>query len=131
MDGLKRPPFVFDQGLSRGVLHLIVIESGGGQAYGVEIKCEMYGAFEEMIYSVAFDDGSAGYDGTVYIKEAETGDWWTPFKKFHPNLEARRFLFVGGDYCFETIGFTEPKVRVFASAEEAYAWPPLHGAHSQ
>jgi hypothetical protein len=37
----------------------------------------------------------------------------------------RQFLFVGADYCFETIGLGEPKICTFATKEDAYNWP-LH-----
>jgi hypothetical protein len=52
MDGIKAPPFVLDKGLWRGTLHLIVLEAApfGDRAYGVQIACQIYGAFEEMIY---------------------------------------------------------------------------------
>lgn len=50
----ERPPFVFDQVLWRGVLHLIVVAPNRGlRAYGVEMSCEIYAGFEEMICSVA------------------------------------------------------------------------------
>jgi hypothetical protein len=75
IDGIERPPYVFGQGLWRGVLHLIVLAPKPSlRAYGVEIACEIYAGFEEMIYSVA-DHGASRtsfYNGDVYIKEAET-----------------------------------------------------------
>jgi hypothetical protein len=36
----------------------------------------------------------------------------------------RHFLFVGSDFCYETVGFEEPVVCTFASREDAYAWLP-------
>ena len=81
IDGIGRPPFVLDRGLWRGVLSLIVLEARPGtRAYGVEVPCQIYGAFQEMIYSIAaHGDGSSRYDGGAYIKEAESShllEYW-------------------------------------------------------
>ena len=127
MDGIKAPPSVLGRGLWRGVLNLIVLECAPGvRAYGVEIKCEVFGGFEEMIYSIAnHGDGSGIYRGDVYIKEAENSNLLEAFRNAHPfNRNARQFLFVGDDFCYETLGFAEPVVHTFASKEEAYAWTP-------
>jgi hypothetical protein len=132
MDGMKAPPFVFSQGTWCGVLNLIVLECAPGtRAYGVEIfDCQAYVAFEEMIYSVANHGDKAGnYDGGVYIKEAENSRLLESFENIDPfSRKPRHFSFVGGDYCYETLGFTEPVVRTFASQEEAYAWMQSPGA---
>jgi hypothetical protein len=126
MDGMRTPPFVFSRGTWRGVLKLIVLECAPGtRAYGVEILgCQVYAAFEEMIYSIANHGDRAGvYDGGVYIKEAETSDLLDAFANIDPlNRKPRHFSFVGGDYCYETLGFAEPVVHMFASEDEAYAW---------
>jgi hypothetical protein len=127
MDRMKAPPFVLDRGLWRGVLNLMVLECAPGvRAYGVEIKCDIYCAFEEMIHSIAHHgDGSGMYRGDVYIKEAENSNLLEAFRKVHPlNRNARQFLFVGGDFCYETLGSAEPVVHTFASKDEAYAWTP-------
>jgi hypothetical protein len=128
MDGITHPPFPLDRGLWRGVLHLIVLEGLGSRAYGVEIRCEAYAAFEERIYSVVPHDAerSARYDGGVYIKEAASSRLLEAYMKIDPPLrkaEVRHFLFVGTDYCYETLG-EEPVIRAFASKDEAYAWVP-------
>lgn len=131
IDGIERPPFVFDQGLWRGVLHLIVLApSPGLRAYGVEMPCEVYAGFEEMIYSVA-DHGDKGgaYDGGVYIKEAGRSALLTAYAAADPaGRKPRHFSFVGGDFCFEVLGFGEPAIRAFGSPGEAYEWgPPRSG----
>jgi hypothetical protein len=39
----------------------------------VEMSCEIFAGFDEMIYSIADHGGkTAAYDGGVYIKEAES-----------------------------------------------------------
>ena len=116
IDGIERPPFVFDQGFWLGVLHLIVVAPKPSfRAYGAEITCQIYAGFEEMIYSVAdHGGGTAMYDGGVYINAAD------PFGR-----KPRLFSFVGGDRCYEALGFSEPIIRAFDSQEEAYAWGPL------
>jgi hypothetical protein len=130
LDGIKAPPFVQDRGVWRGVLNLIVLESPPGtRAYSVEIRCDIYGAYEEMIYSIAqHGDRNSAYNGHVYIKEAESSSVIEALANMHPLKHgARQFLFVGADFCYETIGFEEPTVRAFASKEEAYSWMPGYG----
>lgn len=124
IDGIKRPPFVFDQGLWRGVLYLIVVSSP--RAYGIEISCEIYSGFEEMIYSIAdHGDGTSRYDGGVYIKEAERSALLKAYAATDPfGRKPRHFCFVGSDYCYEVLGFSDPIIRAFDSADEAYAWGP-------
>ena len=127
IDGIERPPFVFDQGLWRGVLYLIVVAPKPSfRAYGAEISCEIYAGFEEMIYSVADHGGKTGiYDGGVYIKEAENSALLEAYAATDPvGRKPRHFSFVGGDYCYEVLGFSEPIIRAFDSPEEAYAWGP-------
>ena len=126
IDGIERPPCVLNQGLWRGVLHLIVVSPQPGlRAYGVEVQCEAYAAFEEMIYSVANHGQGGGYDGGVYIKKAETSALLTAYAAVDPGRrEARHFSFVGGDYCYEVLSLGEPVVRAFASPEDAYDWGP-------
>lgn len=127
IDGIARPPFVFDQGLWRGVLHLIILSPRPhGRFYGVEIPCEVYAGIEEMIYSVADHGDEAGaYDGGVYIKEAQTSSLMTAYAAADPSeRRPRHFSFVGGDRCYEALGFSEPVIQSFADEEEAYAWGP-------
>jgi len=127
IDGIERPPFVFDQGLWRGVLYLIVVAPRPSlRAYGVEMSCEIYAGFEEMIYSVADHGGKTGiYDGGVYIKEAENSALLKAYTSTDPvGRKPRHFSFVGSDYCYEVLGFAEPTIRAFDSPEEAYAWGP-------
>jgi hypothetical protein len=127
MDGINRPPFVLDRGLNRGILHLIVLEcTPGTRAYGVEIQCQAYGAFEEMIYSIAdHGDVSGAYDGGVYMKEAANSRLLEAYSEIDPmERKARHFSFVGMDFCYETLGFEVPVIRTFESEEEAYAWTP-------
>lgn len=127
IDGIERPPYIFDQGLWEGVLHLIVVApKPSRRAYGVEIACQIYAGFEEMIHSIAqggFKTGS--YGGGVYIKEAESSALLKTWAEIDPvERKARHFLFVGADFCYEVLGFSEPVVRAFDSPDEAYEWGP-------
>lgn len=127
IDGIERPPYVFDQGLWRGVLYLIVVAPKPSlRAYGIEMSCEMYAGFDEMIYSVANHGDKAGvYDGGVYIKEAEDSALLKAYAATDPvGRKPRHFSFVGSDYCYEVLGISEPILRAFDSPEEAYAWGP-------
>jgi hypothetical protein len=127
IDGIERPPFVFDQGLWRGVLYLIVVAPNPSvRAYGIEMSCEIYAGFEEMIYSVADHGGKTGvYDGGVYIKEAEDSALLKAYAATDPvGRKLRHFSFVGGDYCYEVLGVSEPIIRAFNSPDEARAWGP-------
>ena len=131
IDGIERPPYVFDQGLWRGVLHLIVVGPKTSlSAYGIEIRCEIFAAFDEMIHSVADHGGASGaYDGGVYVKEAENSALLRAYAATDPiSRNPRHFLFVGNDYCYEALGFSEPVIRAFGNPGEAYAWgPPKQG----
>jgi len=128
MDGMKAPPDVLDRGVWRGVLSLIVLESTfenpGSRAYRVEVVCEIYAAFDEMIYSIAkHGDGSGMYDGGVYIKEAEDSSLMRTWTKLDPfNRKVHHFSFVGGDLCYETLGSAEPVIYKFSTVDEALAW---------
>jgi hypothetical protein len=126
IDGIERPPWVFDQGLWRGVLYLIVLAGKGPRAYGVEISCEIYAGFHEMIYSIADHGGTTrGYDGGVYIKEAENSALLKASAALDPiGRKLRHFSFVGNDYCHEVLSLSEPTIRAFDSEDEAYAWGP-------
>ncbi len=127
IDGIGRPPYVFDQGLWRGVLYLIVVAPNPSRrAFGIEIPCEVYAGFDETIYSVADHGDRAGmYDGGVYIKEAETSALLKAYAAIDPvGRKPRHFSFVGSDYCYEVLGFSGPMIRSFGSPEEAYAWGP-------
>ena len=127
MDGLKNPPFVFDQGLWKRRLHRVVLEAAPGpRAYGVQIECEVYAGFDEMIYSLAnHGDESAGYNEDAYIKEATASALISAFKAAHPfGRTPRHFLFAGGDLCFETLGFSEPTIHRIEFIEEVYEWGP-------
>ena len=127
IDGIERPPFVMDQGLWRGVLHLIVLSPRPyTRFYGIEIPCEVYAGIEEMIYSIAGHGDVAGaYDGGVYIKEARTSALLDACAAADP-MQRRplHFSFAGGSYCYEVLGFSEPAIRSFVDEEEAYAWGP-------
>ena len=127
IDAIERPPFVFDQGLWRGVLYLIVVAPKPSfRDYGAEISCEIYVGFEEMICSVADHGGKTGiYDGGVYVKEAENSALLEAYAATDPvGRKVRHFSFVGSDYCYEVPGFSEPIIRAFDSPEEACAWGP-------
>ncbi|KJC58663.1 hypothetical protein UP10_22365 [Bradyrhizobium sp. LTSPM299] len=103
IDGIERPPFVLDQGFWRGMLHLIVVAPNPSlRAYGIEISCEIYAAFQEMIYSVANHGGStSAYDGGIYIKEAENSTLLKAYTATDPvGRKPRHFSFVGDDYCW-------------------------------
>ncbi|MGJ4925803.1 hypothetical protein ACQR1I_10820 [Bradyrhizobium sp. HKCCYLS2038] len=127
IDGIERPPWTLVQGLWLGVLYLIVLAPPPGRrAYGIEISCEIFAGFEEMIYSVS-DQGNAtsAYDGGVYVKEAEASALLTNYAANDPvGRMPRHFLFVGSDYCYEVLGFSEPIIRSFENAGEAYGWGP-------
>ena len=79
-----------------------------------------------MIYSVAdHGDRSGMYDGGIYIKEATASQLLEAFSRVDPTKRnTRQFLFVGMDYCFETLGFGEPVLHEFPDEETAYAWRP-------
>lgn len=127
LDCIDRPPFVLDRGLWRGRLGLIVLEAPPRRrAFGVLIKCEAYLAIEEMIYSVADHGGSTSfYDGTIYLKEATSSRLLDSYEMVDPmHRKARHFLFVGSDFCYETVGFEEPVVQQFESVDAAYQWKP-------
>jgi hypothetical protein len=127
IDGIERPPWVFDQGLWCGVLHLIVVApEPSPRAYGIEISCEIYAGYDEVIYSIADHGDKAGmYDGGVYIKEAESSALINAYTALDPvGRTPRHFSFVGSDTCYEVLGFSEPVIRAFANSEEAYAWGP-------
>lgn len=128
IDGIERPPFVFDQGLWRGVLYLIVVAPNPSlRAYGVEISCQGYAGFDEMIYSIADHGGRTSmYDGGIYIKEAESSALLKTYAATDPSgRKPRLFSFVGSDYCYEVLSFSEPIIRAFDDPEEAYAWGPV------
>jgi hypothetical protein len=130
IDGIERPPTVVDRGLWRGVLHLTVVApSPGLRAYSVEIACEIYAGFDEMIYSVAgHGAGTADYAGHVYVKEARHSALLTAYASVDPiGRKPRHFLFVGADYCYEVLSFSEPIIRTFGHPDEADAWGPPKG----
>lgn len=127
IDGIERPPAVFDQGLWRGVLHLIVVASPPGlRAYGIEIACQIYAGFEEVTYAVsAHGADTVVYDGGVYIKEAGQSALLNAYEAIDPvGRRPRHFIFVGSEYCYEALGFSEPVIRAFSTPDEAYAWGP-------
>lgn len=130
MDGMRPGIFVLDRGLWRGVLRLVVLEDlPGSRAYGVEIKCVAYAAYEDALYSCA-DHGGDGlsYDGAVFVKEATKSALLASYETVLPWMgKPRHFAFVGTDFCYETLGFEAPVVRVFAGRDEAYEWPPASG----
>ncbi len=126
IDGI-RDPFALDRGVWRGVLSLIVLEgANGSRAYAVQVRCDIYSAYEEFIYSIADHGRARPYDNRgVYIREAEKSRAIDTLAQLHPAKRgARQFSFVGSDFCYETIGFHEPVVRAFSSREEAYSWAP-------
>ncbi|HSZ53147.1 MAG TPA: hypothetical protein VK801_16385 [Caulobacteraceae bacterium] len=77
-----------------------------------------------MIYSVAeHGAGTSAYDGGIYLKEAvhsRSRDAYTKIDPLHRSV--RQFLFVGIDFCYETIGFEDPIIEQFESREAAYLW---------
>jgi hypothetical protein len=125
IDGIERPPFVLDRGLWQGILHLIILSPKPHlRHYGVQIRCDAYFGIEEMIYSVAdHGGGTLRYDGGVYIKETDSSALLTTYRVTNPvDRGPRHFSFVGGDYCYEALGLSEPSIRQFASEKEAYEW---------
>ncbi|QPF87602.1 hypothetical protein IC762_15500 [Bradyrhizobium genosp. L] len=127
IDGIERPPYVFDQGLWRGVLYLIVVPPRHGRrAYGIEMSCQIYAGYDEMIHSVANHGTESGsYDGGVYIKEAGTSALLSAYINADPiRRKPRHFCFVGSDYCYEVLGFEAPVIRAFDSPDDAFKWGP-------
>ena len=127
IDGIARPPYVFDRGLSRGLLHLVVYSPKPHvRHYGVQVRCDAYFGVEEMIYSVAgHGGGTLSYDGGIYIKETDSSVLLKAYRSLHPiEQHPRHFSFVGGDFCYEVLGLSEPVIREFASEDEADAWQP-------
>jgi hypothetical protein len=93
---------------------------------GGEVPCEVFGGCEEMIYSMAYANEGVTYDGTVYIKEAETSVALSAFRAADPfGRLPRHFCFLGEDYCYEVLGFGEPVIRPLADPEEAHRWKPI------
>ncbi len=129
-DGIKCP-FVLDRGLWRGKLNLLLIGrieewKPASRSFRIEVDCQVYFAVEEMIHSIAgHGDHSGKYDGSIYIKEATASRLLEVFTRVDPTKrKTRHFLFVGMDYCYETLGFGEPVLHEFPDAETAYAWRP-------
>ena len=109
------------------MLYLIVLAANPSlRAYGIEMSCEIYAGFDEMIYSVAdHGGGTSSYDGGVYIKEAENSALLEAYAVTDPiGRKPRHFCFVGSDYCHEVLSFAAPTIRAFDSTEKAYAWGP-------
>ena len=130
MDGMAPGMFVLDRGLWRGVLSLIVLDGNlGPRAYGVDISCVAYAAYEDALYSCADHGGGAlSYDGAVFVKEADQSMLLTAYEATVPWMgKPRHFSFVGTDFCYETLGFEAPVVRAFASREDAYQWQNTGG----
>ena len=129
IDGIKFP-VVFDKGIWKGVLNLVVFEGfeglPGTKSYGIKIACEVFLAVEERIYSMAHHgDNSSIYDGSVYIKEAVTSQLISAYTDAdYLEKVPRHFLFVGLDYSFECLSFSSPEVFTFGSMEEGYGWHP-------
>jgi hypothetical protein len=125
-DGIQSP-FLLDRGLSRGVLHLLVMEGNPGErSHGVTVSCEAYAGFEEMIYSVA-DHGMAArfYYGQTDIREARRSVFLDAYVAADPlGRIPRHFLFVGTDFCYEVLSDAVSEIRAFPSKDEAYAWGP-------
>lgn len=121
MDGIAEP-LVLNRGIWRGVLGLLVVggDTSGG-AFGVQVSCQAYFAFERALYSTA----AGVYDGGVYLKEADSSQLLSAFDSATSSrAKPRHFSFVGADFCYETVGFRAPVIRAFESREEAYDWSP-------
>jgi hypothetical protein len=84
---------------------------------------------EESIYSIfGYGAKSTHYDGTTYLKEAMCSRQLQAWEATDPlHRKARQFLFVGSDFCYETLGFEQPSVRTFESLDAAYRWRPDRG----
>ena len=109
------------------MLYLIVVAPKPSvRAYSAEISCEIYAGFDEMTYSVADHWCKTGiYNGGVYIKEAENSALLEAYEAIDPfGRKPRHSSFIGSDYGYEVLGFSEPTIRAFDSPEEAYAWGP-------
>ena len=127
IDGLRPPPYVYSRGIWCGLLYLIIVEAPPVmRAYKVEIKVEIFAAYDEMIYSITnHGDRSSHYDGAVYIKEAVTSELLETWREADPfKRTVRHFLFVGADHCYEVLSSSEPNVSAFPDAEAAYVWNP-------
>ena len=129
IDGIERPPYILERGISQGMLRLIILTmEDKAPAFEIEVAIEAYTCVEEAAYSIAnHGDNGAAYDGTVYLKEAASSkalEAYAALPVAMPN--PRHFLFVGGDYCYETIG-GEPLVRRLETFENAKIWLPFEG----
>ncbi|WP_305304511.1 hypothetical protein [Brevundimonas sp.] len=121
IDGIGRPPYALNCGLHRDGLHLLVTH--GDTDYGVTIPCEVYFGVEEMLHSVMPHGTGAAYDGSTYLKEAEGSTLVGSLEKHDPvQRRFRHYLFVGGDFCYETAGVDDPVIVKFESRQAADAW---------
>jgi hypothetical protein len=60
---------------------------------------------------------------SIYIKESSTSRLLEAFSKIDPfERKPRHFLFVGMDYCYQTLGLLEPVIHEFP--DEKQAKPP-------
>lgn len=123
IDGIGRPPFVLDRGVWRGVLRLTVESPSDGPAYGIEISADIHAGFDELIYSISDHGTSDSYDGTVYVKEAiDSAPLRANAALGLPGRPLRHFLFVGGEYCYEVLGSSEPVIHAFVDGDAARTW---------
>lgn len=118
IDGVARGVYVSDRGHSDGSLNLVIQQPRQSLAFAIEVPCEVFGGCEEMIYSILYAHKSVVYDGSVYVKEAETSVALDAFRAADPfNRTPRHFCFLGEDYCYEAVGFGEPSIRVLTDPD--------------
>ncbi|MCA0318787.1 MAG: hypothetical protein LCH88_12050 [Proteobacteria bacterium] len=144
IDGIGSP-FAINRGQWEGRLHLLVVDgsiklsglTAGSRvrppAFGISIRCDVYLAVEEVLYSIV---GHGDGWRRSYIKETKNSRIIDAIAPHHPMTRnpdvanrkiLRHFCFPGDDYCYETVGFNEPIIREFVSAEAGYAWVPGEG----
>lgn len=141
IDGIS-DPFAINKGQWKGKRHLLIVgehptsRTSAGEtrrrsaAFGIVIRCDVYLAVEEMLYSIM--DHGDGWQPT-YITQTHSSQLIAAMSSYHPMLRnpeiierrpPRHFSFTGNDYCYETFGFDEPVIHQFTSVDEGYAWLP-------
>ena len=128
IDGIASPPFVFDKGLWKDVVSLIIVAGSPepSRAFGLQFRCLAYFGVDELIYDVAgHGDHGLAYDGDIYLKEAQQSRLKDIQESIDPlKRTVRHYALIGGDFCFEVLAFEPPKIFAFANAEDAHRWSP-------
>ena len=121
--------YVFDMGAEYGTLHLVVTGDGSSTHFGIHVPCDAYFGVDEMYYSLAEHGIHEEFvDKRSFIKEAEDSLFLKKMRALATDFglkeSFRHFIFVGNEYCYETLGTGEPVVKRFENREAAEAWKP-------